>query len=254
MRLRHAITRAPSARMPEALVRERPAAPVDVARGRRQHAAYEAALADAGLTVTSLPPLDAHPDCCFVEDTAVVARGVALVTASAAPSRRGEEEAVAAALAPRVRVVRMEPPATLDGGDCLRVGERLFVGLSARSNAGGVDALRRTFEPLGLAIVPLPVGDALHLKSVCSALPDGRILVAAGRLPADCFGELEVVEIPEDEAAAANCLSLADRVLVADGFPETRARIEALGHRVVALDVSEMHKADGALTCLSILL
>ncbi len=237
-----------------ALVARPPAVPIDVARARAQHAAYVAALRSLGLAIVELPADDAFPDCVFVEDTAVVARGAALVTRPGAVSRRGEVDAVAAALAGRVEVARMEAPATLDGGDCLRIGDAIYVGLSARTNAAGAARLAEVFGPRRLRVrtVQRPPG-ALHLKSVCSPLGDDCVLVAAGTLPASAFPGARVVEVPADEARAANAVACAGGAIVAAGCPETRALVEAAGLRVVPVDTSELAKADGALTCLSIL-
>ena len=232
---------------------------IDVQRARAQHAAYVEALRALGLEVVSLPADDAFPDCCFIEDCALVAGGVALITRSGAASRRGEVTEVARELSRHLgvgrvgRVVTMEAPATLDGGDCMRIGARIYVGRSARTNAEGVSRVRAVFAPLGFDVVEVPLADVLHLKCVCSPLPGERVLLADGALPRALFDGLEVVTIPESESYAANCLSHGEGAIIAEGFPHTRAALERLGLRVIALETSEMAKADGSLTCLSIL-
>jgi dimethylargininase len=228
-----------------------PAEPIDAARARAQHAEYVAALSSLGLEIVRVAADEACPDCCFVEDAALVAGGTALVTRSAAPSRRGEADAVAAALAGRLEVARMTAPATLDGGDCLRLGRRLFVGRSARTNGDGVAALRAVFPDLEVVEVALPPG-ALHLKSVCSPLAADLVLLADHTIPPAVFAPASVVMVPAAEAHAANAVVHGGRALVAAGAPRAQAVVEAAGLRVIAVDTSELRKADGALTCLSI--
>lgn len=250
----HALTRGIPATFATALVQAPHAGPpIDVERARAQHAAYVAALEGLGLAVAVLPPDDAHPDACFVEDCAVIAAGRALLTRPGAPSRLGEVQAIATALAPRLPVTAMEGPATLDGGDVLRSGDRLYVGRSGRTNPAGVAALRATFEGAGLAVVEVPVAGMLHLKCAASALDAETLLVAEGAFPAGTFADRRVIAIPAAEAYAANVVVVGRTALVADGHPHTRAALEAHGYEVVALDVSEIRKADGSLTCLSIL-
>ena len=239
----------------DALTAVRPAPPIDVARARAQHAAYVAGLGWLGATVTVLEADERFPDGCFVEDCAVIAGGVALLTRPGAPSRQGEVAVVAAALERLVECATMAAPATLDGGDCLRIGRRIFVGRSARTNQAGLQRLAEVFMPRGLRVVAvtLPPG-VLHLKCVCSPLGDGRVLVAEGVLPAGTFEDLTLVEVPRDEAYAANCVAVGGRALMAAGYPGARAAVEAAGLEVRTLDVSETRKADGALTCMSLLL
>jgi len=250
----HALTRAISARFAEALTARPPDPPIDVACARVQHAAYVAALAALGVTVVTLPAGD-EPDGCFVEDGAVVAGGVALITRPGAASRRAETHALAEALAPHAELRHMAAPATLEGGDCLRVGRRLFVGRSARSNDAGIARLGEVFGPLGYRVVAIALpARVLHLKCVCSPLGDGRVLVAEGALPGGAFEDVPLVTIPAAEAYAANCLARAGHALMADGYPRARAQVEAAGLTVTALATSELRKADGALTCLSVVI
>jgi len=229
--------------------------PIDVEDARAQHAAYVAALAGLGIEVITLDADEAHPDCVFVEDTAVVAGDVAVITRPGAPSRQGEVAAVAAALAGRLELHRMPAPATLDGGDCLRLGTTIYVGRSARTNDLGVSFLRQMLSGHGITVVSVPLPpEVLHLKCVCARLDDDRVLVAEGALPEDTFGETALVRIPADEAYAANVLAVGGAVLCADGFPRTQETLESAGFRTIPLLTTEARKADGALTCMSILL
>ncbi len=249
-----ALCRAVSASFDRALTAAPLPSPIDVARARTQHAAYVAALRRAGAEVLLLPADDALPDACFVEDTAVVAGGIALVTRPGAPSRQAEPPAIAAALAPHVRLATMHAPATLDGGDCLRLGRRLHIGRSARTNAEGIARARAVFAPLGIEVIELAVNGALHLKSVSSPLGDDAVLVAEGALPPGSFGVARELVVPAEEAPAANAVIVHRGALVAAGFPRTARLVASAGFEVLAVDNSELRKADSALTCLSVLI
>ena len=247
-----AFVRGVSATFDRALCAVAPEPPIDVALARAQHAAYVDGLGWLGYRVATIAGDDAFPDGCFVEDTAVVADGAALVTRSAALERRGEAAGVAEALALHLRVHRMDAPATLDGGDVLLLGRQLFVGRSARTNDAGIARLADVFMPLGFEVVPVPVGRLLHLKCACSPLGEDRVLCAEGALPLRTFGAAQLISVPATEAYAANAVARADRVLVSAGHPRTRGALEAAGFSVRALDTTEVRKADGALTCLSL--
>jgi dimethylargininase len=253
------LTRPVPASFADALCAAAPDEPIDLERARDQHAAYVAALAQAGAQIEMLPAADALPDSCFVEDTAVVAAGIALITRPGAASRQPEPAATADALranptlAARYELAFVREPATLDGGDCMRVGTTIFVGRSARTNAAGIARLADVFEPRGLRVVAIDLpANVLHLKCVCAPLGDDRITLADGSIAADAFGDLHVVRIPADESYAANVLAIGDRVLVAGGFPRTHEALTRAGLRIVPLAMTEFRKADGALTCLSI--
>lgn len=247
-----ALMRAVPATFPDALAASAPDVPIDVALARAQHAAYRAALEAAGVAVTVLAADDACPDCCFVEDAAVVAGGVALVTRPGAASRRAETEAVAAALAPAHEVVRMSAPATLEGGDCMRIGSTIYVGRSARTNAAGIAELAAVFAPRGFDVVAveLPPG-VLHLKCVCAPLGDGRVLLARDTIPAATF-RADVVWVPASEAYAANAVAVGGHVLAAAEYPWTHEILARAGFQVHPVPTSEVRKADGSLTCQSI--
>ena len=250
-------TRALTRGLPEsflaATVEAPPEVPIDLALARRQHRAYVEALSSLGLAVTLLPPDESHPDCCFVEDCVLWAEGVALVANLGAPSRRGEERAVAEALRPYARLEAMQAPATLDGGDCLRIGKRIFVGQSQRTNALGLERVREVFGPMGYEVVPVPVAGSLHLKCICSKLSEEAVLLAEGTMSPDVFRGLQVVLVPHREAYAANCVAVGGTALISRGFPETERAVRAAGLDTVALDNSEIRKADGSLTCSSVL-
>jgi dimethylargininase len=239
--------------LPRALSAAPPDPPIDVARARAQHAAYVQALGGLGLEIVELPADEACPDCCFVEDTAVVVGDLALVTRPGAPSRQAETAAVREALSRRVRVETMVAPATLDGGDCMLVGRRLYVGRSGRTSSAGIARATEVFGANGIEVVEVPVGCGLHLKSRCSAVGPEAVLAVAGAFGMGTFGAARVLEVPATEAPAANAVVVGEAALCAAGFPVTRSLVETAGLRVTEVDTSELRKLDGALTCLSIL-
>ena len=227
--------------------------PIDLERALAQHAAYAALLRSLGLEVVELPADPMFPDCCFVEDVAVVLDEVALLTRPGAPSRRGEVPVIEAALA-RYRPIETTPaPATLEGGDVLRVGHTLYVGRSARTNQAGIARLAAVAEPLGYRVVPVPVTGCLHLKSAVTALDQQRLLLNRAWLDPSPFRGLDLVDVAPEEPGAANVLRVAGLVIAHPGFPRTLERIAALGYAVRPLDVSEFLKAEAALTCKSLL-
>lgn len=254
MRATRAIVRGISASFRDAVVMHPAAEAIDVARARAQHAQYVDALREAGLEVVELPPLDAHPDACFVEDCALVARGTALITRPGAPSRRGEADSIAEALAATHRVAPTQAPATIDGGDCMRVGNTWFVGQSARTNAAGAARVREVFGPLGDSVIEVPVRDFLHLKCTASRIDERAVLVAEGTVDHAAFAGFDVVTVPREEAYAANAVVVHGTAIIAKGYPATRAALERRGLRIIELVLSEIAKADGSLTCMSILL
>lgn len=238
-----------------ALTRESPASPIDIELARRQHDAYGAALAALGATVSVVDADESCPDCVFVEDTAVVAAGLALITIPGAPSRRAETPAIAAALANHVEIRPMEAPATLDGGDVMRVGSTIYVGRSARTNEAGIASLAAAFSPRGLRVIALDLPpDVLHLKCVCTPLGDDRILLAEGSLAPALFGAVHCVIVPVAETYAANVVAIGNHVIVAAEYPRTLDVLVGAGFQVHPVPTTEVRKADGSLTCQSIVI
>lgn len=224
-------------------------AKIDVELARAQHAAYRAALVACGARVEIVAADEACPDCCFVEDTAVIVGARALITRPGAPSRRAETPAIATALAAHVEIVEMTEPATLDGGDCMRVGDTIYVGRSARTNEAGITRLREVFGRV--VAIEMPAG-VLHLKCVCSPLDDETILLADESIPADRF-DARIVRVPANETYAANAVAIGKDVIVADGFPRTHEAIANAGFTLHPVPTSEVRKADGSLTCQSLI-
>jgi dimethylargininase len=231
---------------------------IDVLLARRQHEAYQVCLSRMGFELLRVPAENDSPDCVFIEDVATVAGQRLLLHRSGHPGRRCERSGVEATLRAHpelgLDVFYMEAPATADGGDILRVGSVLFVGLSARTNAAGARRLEEVFGPLGYRVetIPLPP-HVLHLKCVCSTAGPRHLLLAEGSLAASVFDDLvSIIEVPAAETYAANVVGFNGKVVMARGFPETQLRLEAHGFEVWPIDTSEFRKGDGSLTCLSI--
>lgn len=226
--------------------------PIDVERARAQHEAYEHALAELGCAVHRLPAGAEMADSVFIEDTAVVLDEVAVITRPGAASRRGETAAVVDALAPYRKLARLEAPARLDGGDVLVADRTLFVGRSERTNMTGIRQLRDALRRYGYTVRDVPVHGCLHLKSAVTSLGDGRLLINRAWVPAEAFAGWELVDIDPEEPYAANALRIGERVIYPADFPRTRERLEALGIDVLPVPADELAKAEGAVTCCSL--
>ena len=249
-----ALTREVSASIARCELTHQTRVPIDLDAARAQHAAYERALADAGYRVVRLPTADEMPDSVFIEDIALVVDELAVMTRPGAESRRVERAAVADALRPYRRIAAIRPPGTLDGGDVMRIGTRLFVGLSTRTNREGIDQLRRLLTPHGYTVDAVTINGVLHLKSAATAASDEVVVVNPRWIPQDAFEGYEQIEVDAREPMAANVLRLSDRLIVASAFPRTAERLAARGFRLATVDASELAKAEGAVTCCSVII
>jgi dimethylargininase len=226
---------------------------IDVAKALAQHKTYESCLAELGLEIVSLPAEPELPDAVFVEDTAVVLDEIGVIANMGAHSRRGEVTSVAKALAPYRTLRFLTEPATLDGGDVLRIDRTLFVGLSQRTNRAGFDQLREFLKAYEYQILPVAVRGCLHLKSACCDIGKNTILINRAWIDqAEQFRGFELLDVPKEEPAAANALPIGDVVIVPTCFPRTHALLEKRGFRVRPLDVSELQKAEAGVTCCSL--
>lgn len=246
-----AITRGPSSRMHACERTYVDEAPIDAELAVRQHEAYEDALRSCGARVIRLGGDCDLPDCVFVEDTAIVLDEIAVLMSMGAQSRRGEVPAIEAALRDFRPIERVRMPATIDGGDVVVSGRDVFVGLSRRTNQDAVDFLSGALRPFGYRVTAVPVHRCLHLKSACSALPDGRMFVNAELIDPSPLGR-ELVPVPDGEELAGDVLVIGDRIIVSDAFPESIARLSSLGWTVIPVSVSEFAKAEGGVTCMSL--
>jgi dimethylargininase len=224
----------------------------DYATMLAQHEAYVATLRGLGLEVEVLDPLPGHPDAYFVEDAALVFPELAVVTRPGADPRRAEAEALAPHLARHRPLVRLEAPATLDGGDVLTVGRQVFVGISERTNREGADQLARILAPHGYTVVPVPVSAGLHFKSSVNWVGGDTLLLTPGFADREALAGFRHLVVDPGEAYAANTLWINGTLLTPSGFPGTRALLASAGLPIVALDMSETRKMDGGLTCLSL--
>jgi dimethylargininase len=245
-----AITRAvsPTIAACQLTFREREA--IDIALAREQHRAYETCLAELGVEVISLGAEPDYPDAVFVEDAAIVLDEIAVITRPGAASRRGESESLARVLERYRTLRRLREPATLDGGDVMLAGKTLFVGVTARSNAAGIGQLAAAAEPFGYHVRPVAVRGCLHLKSACSNIGDA-VLVHRPWVDEAALAGMRLVDVPEE--CGANVLAVGETVLVPAAAPRTAELLRGMGRRVKLLDNSELMKAEGALTCCSLI-
>jgi dimethylargininase len=247
---RIAVVRVPSTRLAEGELTHLDRVAVDSDLVDAQWDAYVAALETHGFEIVEVEPADHLPDSVFIEDALLVFGDLAVITSPGAESRRAETHgARETARALGLRIVELELPGTLDGGDVLVVGDTVYVGRSGRTNAEGIRQLRALLAPHGMTVVAVPVTTVLHLKSAVTALPDGTVI-----------GQAKVVEHPElfdrflalPEAGASVVVLDAETVLMAASVPKSVALIESLGYRVVTVDISEFEKLEGCVTCLSV--
>jgi dimethylargininase len=228
--------------------------PIDVALAREQHRAYEAALRAAGCEVRTLPADPSLPDSVFVEDTAVVFDEVAVIARPGAESRRGETEPVSLALAAFRPLFRITAPATLDGGDVLCIGRTVYVGESGRTNRAGIDQLAAAVAPYGYTVRPLAVHGCLHLKSAATLVTPDTVLCNPRSVDVAAFTGLRVLEVAGGEPGAANGLLAGVRLIYPSNYPATALRLAEQGIDLLTLNVSELQKAEGAVTCCAILI
>jgi dimethylargininase len=226
--------------------------PIDYPRAVAQHGRYVALLDSLGLGVTRLPAEPELPDAVFVEDTAVVLEEVAVMTNPGAASRRPELASVREALRPWRRLAQIDAPGTLDGGDVLQVGRTLYVGLSSRSNVAGARQLHELLAPFGYRVETVEVRGCLHLKSAVTTVRDDLLLLNPAWCDADVFAPTASIEVDPTEPSAANVLHLDDCVILDAAYPKTAARLRARGVTVHVVDLSELAKAEGAVTCCSL--
>lgn len=251
---RLALTRAISPRLVECELTHLARAPISVARAEAQHAAYEAALRALGCEVRRVAPAPDHPDSVFIEDTAVVLDELAVVARPGAASRRAETDAVERALAPLRPLARITAPGTVDGGDVLVVGRRIWIGLTGRTNAEGIAQFRDAVAPHGYRVDAVPVSGCLHLKTAVTAVDDRAVLVNPAWVDPAAFAPLTVLTVDPAEPMGANVLRVGDALLYADAYPRTLQRLRAHGASVTTVDASELAKAEGAVTCCSLVM
>jgi dimethylargininase len=250
--VRIALTREVSPRLMECELTHLAREPIDVGLAAAQHLAYEACLARLGCDVRRLPPEPDMPDSVFVEDTAVVLDEIAVIARPGAPSRLAETTSVAEALRPRRKLARIEPPATLDGGDVLVVGRTVYAGLSKRTDAAAVAQLAKILSPHGYTVIGVPVAGCLHLKSAVGRVGHETLLVNRDWVDPKTFRGLDVLDVDPIERGAAGALLIGESVVYPRRFVRTLERLENSGVNVVPVDLSELAKAEAGVTCCSL--
>ncbi len=228
--------------------------PISVDVARAQHHAYERLLASLGCDVRRVAPAPAHPDAVFIEDTAVVFDEIAVITRPGAASRRDETLAVEAVLAALRPVAHIVAPGTLDGGDVLTVGRRVYVGRTDRTNDEAISQLRSMLAPHGYEVKGVDVTGCLHLKTAVTAVDDATVLLNPEWVSPAAFAHCRVMEVDPSEPMAANVLRVGDQLVYGASYPRTQARLEQLGHVLHTVDASELAKAEGAVTCCSLVM
>ena len=246
-----AITRRPGKNFGEGLTTS-DLGPPDYEVVLKQHAAYIDALKSIGLEVIVLDEERDFPDAHFVEDTAVVTPDVAVITRPGAPARLGEENTIAPVLGRYRKTARIVAPGTVDGGDVLMVGNHFLIGISERTNENGAEQLGKQLEEFGNTWEAIPVGAGLHLKSSINYLGNNVLLVTQEFANEKVLGKYDKIIVAADEAYAANTLWINDHLITPAGFSKTRKKLEAIGMPIIELDMSEVRKMDGGLTCLSL--
>ena len=248
-----ALTRAVSSRINECELTFIERQTIDIERAVRQHTNYQQLLKSLGLNVVELPANDNCPDCCFVEDTALVLDELAIATRPGSDARRAEVVGVLPTIAKHRNIVQVEPPATLEAGDVLRIGRDLFIGITSRTNREGIEFVRQHIAPHGYIVHGVEVPGALHLKSVCTAVNERTILADSSRIDIEPFAGYELIEVPPDEWMAANVLLVNGTVCMHEGFHKALALLRERQIRVRTVDISEFLKAEAGLTCMSII-
>jgi dimethylargininase len=229
---------------------------IDYTKALVQHADYVATLRACGLEVRTIRTDESLADCVFVEDPAVIWNGHALI-GRLGPGRTGEESDVEIELLKSFNVSYLPHEANLEGGDVIHTGGRTFVGLSSRTNEVGAAALGRFLYAFGVETVPVPVRNCLHLETGATYIGDNTIVICPDLIDPAPFAAFNLIEIPKNEANAANCLRISSTVLAPKGYPESEERLrqftKANDCELVVLDISEFEKGDGSMTCLSLL-
>lgn len=249
-----AITREVSPRFDECEITHIERVPIDINRARAQHHNYIQALRELGCDVIQLPAEPDLPDSVFVEDTAVILPEVALVTRPGADSRKPEIESIIEALKPYRPLVRVTEPGTVDGGDVLALGKNIYVGLSTRSNNIAIRQMQELLHDYGYFVRGVELRDCLHLKTAVTRVDDRTLLINRNWVDANHFAGLDMIHVDPSEPLAANCLPIGDQIIFPTTFPKTRARLEAKGYKIRAVEADELAKAEGAVTCCSLII
>jgi dimethylargininase len=249
-----AITREVSPRFDECEITHIERTPIDLALARAQHHEYVNVLKKLGGNVIELPAEADLPDSVFVEDAAFILPEVGVITRPGADSRKPETESIRRALLPYIKLVHVREPATVDGGDTLILGKNIYVGMSTRSNQEAIKQLNELLGDYGYKVTGVETHDCLHLKSAVTRVDDNTLLINENWVDPHYFTNFDLIKIDPLEPFAANCLPIGESVIFPTAFPKTRSNLEERGYQVVTVDVSELAKAEGAVTCCSLII
>ena len=248
-----ALVRAVSPRLANCVLTHLGRVAIDVDRASAQHRTYCDALKNLGARVEAIAPLPDAPDGVFVEDTAVVIDEVAVIARPGVASRAGETATAASALLPYRRLLRLSDTATLEGGDVMQVGRTLYVGRSGRTNQTAIGELGELLSPWGYKVEGVDLDGCLHLKTACTFVPPHYVVANPAWVDPRIFAGLTLVAVADDEPYAGNTLTLGGVTLVPSHCPRTAGLLRARGVITRDVDVSELAKAEGALTCSSLI-
>lgn len=249
-----ALTRQISPRFAECELTFAERLPIDLALAHAQHHAYTQALESLGCQVLELPGLAEYPDSVFVEDVAFILPEAAVLTRPGAESRRGEVEVIVEPLCPFRELLYVREPATVDGGDVLVLGKNIYIGLSTRSSVSSLSQIHSLLSRFGYRVFLIPIYDCLHLKSAVTRINEKTLLINPQMVDKEHFKGFDLLEVDPSEPHAGNILPVGDRCIYPSAYPKTLALLEARGIKVIPLDLSEILKAEGAVTCCSLIL
>ncbi len=249
-----AITREVSSRFNECEITHIDRTPIDLDIARRQHQEYIYALAQIGCEVIELPEERDLPDSVFVEDTAFILPEVAVITRPGADSRKPETESIVQALSSHRPLVHVTAPATVDGGDVLVLGKNIYIGMSTRSTMDAVTQLQGLLDNYGYKVTGIELTDCLHLKTAVTRMNNKTLLVNKNWVDAGHFSGYELIDIDPSEPFGANCLPVKDVIIYPSSFPKTQKKIEQKGFKVLNVNLDELAKAEGAVTCCSLII
>jgi dimethylargininase len=249
-----AITRQVSSRFNECEITHIDRSPINLDVARAQHQGYTQALKDVGCEVIELPVEEDLPDSVFVEDTAFILPEVAVITRPGADSRKPETESISRALQPHRELLFIQAPGTVDGGDVLVLGKDIYVGMSIRSNQAAIDQMNALLGKFGYHAQGVELHDCLHLKSAVTRVDAGTLLINRNWVDTRHFAKFDLIDVDASESFAANCLRVNGEIIFPAGFPKTREKLEAQGYNVRTVQVDELAKAEGAVTCCSLII
>jgi dimethylargininase len=248
------LTRLPSSKLLHAELTHLARTTIDDKLSALQHQQYCIALKEAGFDVCILPALDDYPDSVFVEDVLISLPEVSILCRPGALSRRGEVESIVAHLPNDRPVIQIQAPATLDGGDVLRIGKALFVGESTRTNQAAIHALSQALRDFGYVVTAVKVTGALHLKTAVTAVSNDLLLINPRWIDINPFSGWQRIEVADNETFAGNSLVIEEKVFMQAAHIATADRIRSVGFNVQMIDISEFAKAEAGLTCMSVIL